>query len=107
MLERNHSQKESLHGAYSAVVLVIEDIVVSGTLCKPSFHLSGRKRFVIPPKVASMIAAQEPVFSLLQSSPTHQTFNPIDRISSSPLLFVITPARSWKSNRILPFSRSS
>jgi len=35
------------------------------------------------------------------------TFRPIDRINSSPLLFVTTPSRNVKSNFIRPFSISS
>jgi hypothetical protein len=39
--------------------------------------------------------------------PLPYTFNPISRINSTPLLFIATPSRSVKSNRISPSTISS
>jgi hypothetical protein len=42
-----------------------------------------------------------------QVADNDQTFSPIDRINSNPLLLLTTPSRNVKSNFILPLSSSS
>jgi hypothetical protein len=42
-----------------------------------------------------------PLLTSNDPQPPH-TFNPISRISSTPLLFIATPSLSLKSNRIWP-----